>query len=90
MEPWGDYIEMKPGSTYEVTIQGPAPDQMEVVKKEGGFLIWAWVDTISEVREDGAVIRPFTNNRVPGLPPGMTMQGFIGTMFGKDVSGDTP
>ena len=31
MEPWGDYIEMKPGSTYQVTIQGPAPDQMLVV-----------------------------------------------------------
>ena len=50
--------------------------------------MWAWVDTISEVREDGAIIRPFTNNRVPRIPPGMTMQGFIG-MVSKGTSQGT-
>ena len=84
---------MPAGGIFEVVARGPAGDTLEAELEEERIVVYAWPGSLAQVFHDGVEITysDLPMLRVPSVPPGMSIAGFVRRMFypsGEDGGGD--
>ena len=83
LEPWASEFPMPAGAIFEVVACGPAGDTLEAEFEEERIVVYAWPGSLAQVYYDGVEITRSDPPppRVPAVPPGMSMAGFVRRMF---------
>ena len=80
IEPWGMVHALAPGESFRVVASSAQPGRLEIVESGECVTIYSWAGSTLQLYQDDEIAEDFSTV-VPGLPPGMTMQDFIGFMF---------
>jgi len=80
-EPWAESIRVAPGRRLTIVGKSPREGRFEVERTESGVVIYAWPGSTAVVYDEGTVVRTFPTP-VPDIPAGMSMKGFVGSLFG--------
>ncbi|MBI1852348.1 MAG: hypothetical protein HYR85_18565 [Planctomycetes bacterium] len=84
LEPWGDLIDMHPGVTFRIVVEGPREDDIELEQRDDGLTFWAPFESMLRVYE-GDTLRRACLTRFPGPANSMTTRELLGLLFGKDL-----
>jgi hypothetical protein len=87
IEPWAVSLIIPPGQQFAISGHSDLPGGFEVDRVGGRVVVYAWAGSTAVVRHGDAVIRIF-DIPVPGIPTGMSMKRFVGTVFGE-TAGET-
>ena len=83
LEPWASELPMPAGAIFEVVACGPTGDTLEAEFEEERIVVYAWPGSLAQVFHNGVEITrsdpPMP--RVPPVPPGMSIAGFVRRMF---------
>jgi hypothetical protein len=89
LEPWGEQIQMAPGTTFTVEAEADQDGSLEVEHLEGEIIVWAWPTAVVKVFKGNKEIGTSAGIRrpaVPAVPEGQSVSSFLKAMLGKDVS----
>src|SRR5437588_8229451 len=83
LEPWAEEFPMPAGAIFEVVARGPAGDTLEAEFEEERIVVYAWPGSLAQVFHHGVEITRSDPpmSRVPPVPPGMSIAGFVRRMF---------
>jgi hypothetical protein len=82
LEPWASEFVMAPGAVFELRAEGPEGDGLQIDYAPDHIVAWGWSGSVVEVWHNGERLTG-PSLPVPGVPPGMTVRGFLGTVLGK-------
>jgi hypothetical protein len=82
LEPWASEFVMPPGAVYELCAEGPEGDCLQIDYAPDHIIAWGWSGSVVEVWHNGERLTG-PSIPVPGVPPGMTVRGFLGQYWGS-------
>ncbi len=77
------------GQSFRVIGRSPQAGQLEVTRSDGAVAVYAWAGATLRVYNGEALVDNFSFV-FPELPPGMSTQSFISTMFGGVAQAKMP
>ena len=88
LEPWGSNWDLVPGEQLRVTANSPEAGTWQAERKANSITLYAWPGCTLQVFRNGVLV--YTSDfPVPGLPPGINMQTFVGVIFRGEESPGT-
>jgi hypothetical protein len=80
-EPWAEGFEIAPGRTLTIVGRSEVEGRFEVERGDRRVVVYAWPGSTAVVYDGATALRTYPIP-VPSIPAGMTMSGFMGTVFG--------
>src|SRR5262245_15902274 len=87
VEPWGMPLSLMPGHSFSLIGRASSEGHFEISKQADAVMVYAWPGSTVEVFDGDVLVESFAI-RVPPVPSGQSVRGFLDFMLGKSQRGD--
>jgi hypothetical protein len=87
IEPWGMPLLLPPGRAFKLVARAPGDGELEIVRKDGAVVVYAWPGSTVDVFDGVQLVERFPTP-VPMVPSGMSVKGFLDLMLGRGTHAD--
>ena len=87
MEPWGMPLSLMPGHSFSLFGRASSEGHFEIIKQADAVMVYAWPGATVEVFDGDVLVESFAI-RVPAVPRGQSVRGFLDFMLGNPPRGD--